>query len=169
MEFSEKIINQINCHKDYIENNQDYANNYADCIAGNLQYYRADNSPSCPKKWLERELNTKLTESEFDELCYDLSTNGNHELKTKIQGFPYADENAIISFSIGEEEIQIEELIPYKNKWYYEILADYISSETNSYVANEYCYLDYSYSFVGLYPNIEDLKEILENERSNND
>ena len=111
MKFSEKIINIIENHKDYIENNQDYANNYEHCIADSLQYYRADNSPSCPKKWLERELDTKLTESEFDELCYDLITNGNHELRTKIQGFPYADENAIISFLIGEEEIQIEELI----------------------------------------------------------
>jgi hypothetical protein len=169
MKFSEKIINIIENHKDYIENNQDYANNYEHCIADSLQYYRADNSPSCPKKWLERELDTKLTESEFDELCYDLITNGNHELRTKIQGFPYADENAIISFLIGEEEIQIEELIPYKNKWYYKILADYIERETNSYIKNEYCYLDYSYSHIGLYPNIEDLKEILENERSNND
>lgn len=169
MKFHEKIISIIESHKDYIENNQDYANNFDCFIADNLQYYRADNSPSCPKKWLENELDTELSEDEFDALCEDLISNGNHELKTKIQGFPYGDNKAILSFLMGEEELQIKELEPYVNKWYYDILKDYIERETDSYIANDCCYLDYSYSFVGLYPHKQDLIDVLTDYIKNND
>ena len=160
----QNTIDQIKSQIDYIENNEDYANGYEFCIGDTLTYSGTEHVQT----WLESRLDTKLDKYEVEELESDLCSNGNHVLVFKGGYFNYDEKTDLLSWPIGEIQEQSEYLESVCKSPFFPAIREHIERETDCHICKDgEIYLNYSDSAIYFQPNIEDLKEVLENYRIN--